>query len=92
VYTVPLTSATYCWEDILSKPVMPLLVRHVTMDDISGTQSVLNLIRFLLLYSPMLETMILKPVANVILELMVALIRFQRASGKAEVIWKVEDS
>ena len=89
MYTVPLTSAPYCWEDILSKPVMPLRVRHVTIDDISGTQSELNFIRFLLLYSPVLEKMIVKPVANVIRELMRALMQFKRALEKVEVIWKV---
>ena len=88
MYTVPLTSAPYCWEDILSKPVMPLRVRHVTIDDISGTQSELNLLRFLLLSCPVLEKMIVKPVSNVIPELMKALIRFKRASGEVEVIWK----
>ncbi|AES59262.2 putative F-box domain, FBD domain, leucine-rich repeat domain, L domain-containing protein [Medicago truncatula] len=88
VATVPLTPATYCWEDISSRLVMPFRVRHVTIDGISGTQSELNLIRFLLLYSLVLEKMIVKPVANVIPELMKALIRFKRASGEVEVIWK----
>jgi len=60
----------------------------VTINGISGTQSELNLIRVLLLYSPVLEKMIVKPVANVIPELMKALIRFKRASGEVEVIWK----
>jgi len=67
---------------------MPFRVRHVTINGISGTQSELNLIRVLLLYSPVLEKMIVKPVANVIPELMKALIRFKRASGEVEVIWK----
>ena len=60
----------------------------MTINGISGTQSELNLIRVLLLYSPVLEKMIVKPVANVIPELMKALIRFKRASGEVEVIWK----
>jgi len=68
-------------------------VRHVLIDGngIYGTKSELNFIRFLLLYSPLLEKMIVKPCVNFIPELMIALIRFQRASGKAEVIWEVED-
>jgi len=41
----------------------------------------LNFIKFLLLYSPVLEKMIVKPLLNVIPELMKALIRFKRASG-----------
>jgi len=88
VDTVALPSATYCWEDILSRPIMPLRVQHMTIDGISGTQSELNLIRFLLLYSPVLEKMIVKPDANFIPELMKALLRFKRASREVEVIWK----
>ncbi|WJX16042.1 hypothetical protein P8452_06124 [Trifolium repens] len=87
---VPLTPATYCWEDIFSKPTMPIRVRHVRIHDsgISGTKSELGFIKFLLLYSPVLEKMIVKPVANYIPELMKALMRFKRASGEAEVIWE----
>jgi len=87
-HTVTLTPAAYCWENIFSGPAMPFRVRHVMIDGISGTQSELNFIRFLLLYSPVLEKMIVKPDANFVPELMIALIQFQRASGKAEVIWK----
>jgi len=86
----PLTPYTYNWEDIFSGPVMSFPVRHVLIDGngISGTKSELNFIRFLLLYSPLLERMIVKPRAKVIPELMIALIWFQRASRKAEVIWE----
>jgi hypothetical protein len=69
---------------------MSFPVRHVLIDGngISGTKSELNFIRFLLLYSPLLEKMVVKPCEKVIPELMIALIRFQRVSGKAEVIWE----
>jgi hypothetical protein len=90
VHTVPLTPATYCWEDIFSGPVMPFRVRHVMIGSyrISGTKSELDFIKYLLLYSPVLEKMTVKPVANFVPELMKALMRFKRASGEAEVIWE----
>ncbi|WJX16044.1 hypothetical protein P8452_06126 [Trifolium repens] len=90
VHNVPLTPATYCWEDIFSGPVMPLRVRHVRIDGngISGTKSELDFIKYLLLYSPVLEKMTVKPFANVVPELMKALMRFKRASVEAEVIWE----
>ena len=67
-------------------------MRHVTIGIISGFQSELDFIRFLLLYSPMLEKMTVKPLGNVRPELVTELIRFKRASGEAEVIYHVEDS
>ncbi|WJX09611.1 hypothetical protein P8452_00427 [Trifolium repens] len=84
------TPPTYCWEDIFSGPVMPFQVRHVRIDGkgISGTKLELDFIKYLLLYSPVLEKMTVKPVANVVPELMKALMRFKRASGEAEVIWE----
>jgi hypothetical protein len=90
VHNVPLTPATYCWEDIFSGPVMPLRVRHVRIDGngISGTKSELDFIKYLLLYSPVLEKMTVKPFANVVPELMKALMRFKRALVEAEVIWE----
>jgi hypothetical protein len=91
VHTVPLTPATYCWEDIFSGPVMPFRVRHVMIGSyrISGTKSELDFIKYLLLYSPVLEKMTVKPSANVKPELMMkALLRFKRASVEAEVIWE----
>jgi hypothetical protein len=60
--------------------------------EISGTKSELDFIRFLLLYSPMLEKMIVKPVANVKPELVTDLIRFRRASAQAELIYQRNDS
>ncbi|RHN60675.1 putative F-box domain, FBD domain, leucine-rich repeat domain, L domain-containing protein [Medicago truncatula] len=87
-----LTPASYCWEDIFSRPDMPLKVQHVTIDIISGFQSELDFIRFLLLNSPMLEKMTVKPLGNVRPELVTELIRFKSASGEAEVIYHVEDS
>jgi len=87
VYTaVPLTPATYCWEDIFSRSAVPFQVQHVTIDDIFGTESELNFIRYLLLYSPVLKKMIVKPVANVVPELIRALTRFKRASGEVNII------
>ncbi|GAU17674.1 hypothetical protein TSUD_07360 [Trifolium subterraneum] len=87
-----LTPASYCWEDIYSEPNTPLVVRHLRIEGISGTKSELDFIRFLLLYSPMLEKMILKPVVNVKPELMIELLRFRRASTRAEIIYHGNDS
>jgi len=64
----------------------------VVIEDISGTESELDFIRFLLLYSPVLEKMFVKHAENVEPELMTELIRFKRASGQAEVIYYEEDS
>ncbi|AES59066.1 ubiquitin-protein ligase, putative [Medicago truncatula] len=75
-----------CWEDIFSEPSMPLGVQHMMIDGISGTKSELDFIQFLLLYSPDLEKMFVKPIANVRTEVMTKLIRFKRASRQAEVI------
>ncbi|CAJ2635383.1 unnamed protein product [Trifolium pratense] len=86
--TVVLTPTSYCWEDIFLRHAMPIQVRHMTIDGISGTKSELDFIKFLLLYSPVLEKMIVKPVGNVTLELTRALVQFKRASGDVEVIWK----
>jgi len=71
---------------------MPLKLQLVVIQDISGTKSELDFIRFLLLYSPVLETMTVEPVENVKPELITELIRFRRASGQAEVIYSAEDS
>ncbi|RHN77040.1 hypothetical protein MtrunA17_Chr1g0150431 [Medicago truncatula] len=90
--SVILTPTFYCWEVIFSRPVNPIRVRHVTIDDISGIKSELDFIRFLLLYSPMLEKMIVKHVVDVQPKLMTELIRFKRASGEAEVIYLKKDS
>ncbi|MCH91111.1 F-box/FBD/LRR-repeat protein, partial [Trifolium medium] len=87
-----LTPASYCWEDLFSEPDMPLIVRNLWIEGISGTKSELDFIRFLLLYSPVLEKMIVKPIVNVKPELMIELIRFKRASAQAEVIYRVNDS
>lgn len=67
-------------------------MRHVTIHSISGFQPELDFIRFLLLYSPVLEKMIVKPIINVRPELVAELIRFKRTSGEAEVIYQVENS
>ncbi|PNY15530.1 ubiquitin-protein ligase-like protein [Trifolium pratense] len=88
VRTIPLTPATYCWEDIFSVPTTPFQVRHMRIVGISDTKLELEFIKFLLLYSPVLKKMTVMPVANVVPELMKALIRFKRASGEAEVIWQ----
>ncbi|XP_058724939.1 F-box/FBD/LRR-repeat protein At1g13570-like [Vicia villosa] len=93
LHTVPLTPVSvYYWDDTFSRPDTPIQVQYVTIDSISGFQPELDLIRFLLLYSPMLEKMIVKPIVNVRPELVPELIRFKRASGEAEVIYEVEDS
>ncbi|XP_058724941.1 F-box/FBD/LRR-repeat protein At1g13570-like [Vicia villosa] len=92
-HTVPLTPVSvYDWDDTFSKPATPIPVRHVTIHRISGFQPELDFIRFLLLYSLVLEKLIVKPIVNVRPELVPELIRFKRASGDAEVIYQVEDS
>ncbi|XP_058724949.1 F-box/FBD/LRR-repeat protein At1g13570-like [Vicia villosa] len=82
-HTVPV----YDWDDTFSRPNTPIQVRHVTIDGISGFRPELDFIRFLLLYSPVLEKMIVKPYGNVRSVLVPDLIRFKRASGEAEVIY-----
>lgn len=62
-------------------------VRYVRIDGISGIKPELDFISFLLLYSPVLEKMTVKPVSNTGTELMKELLRFRRASGRAEVIY-----
>ncbi|XP_058724951.1 F-box/FBD/LRR-repeat protein At1g13570-like [Vicia villosa] len=84
--TVLSTPTSYCWEDIFSRPTMPIKAQHVTIDGISDTKLELDFIRFLLLYLPMLEMMHVKPGANVTMELTKTLIQFKRASGRAKVI------
>jgi len=93
-------------EDIFSEPSMPLRVHHVSIDRISGaiqkkkdrisgTKYELDFIKFLLLYSPVLEKMTVKlksSTANVRSEVMTELIRFKRASRQAEVIYCREDT
>ncbi|KAF7829709.1 F-box/FBD/LRR-repeat protein [Senna tora] len=77
----------YCWEDeYWNCPVMQL--RFVRIDGISGIKPELDFISFLLLYSPVLERMSVKPASsNGGLELMKELLRFRRASGRAEMIY-----
>ncbi|CAL5206265.1 unnamed protein product [Lathyrus oleraceus] len=88
-HSVPLTpiSDTYCWEETFFKPETPIQVLSVTIDNISGLQLELDFIRFILLYSPVLEKMIVKPDVNVRPELVTGLIRFKRESRDAEVIY-----
>lgn len=77
----------YCWEDeYWNCPVMQL--RSVKADGISGTKPELDFISFLLLYSPLLERMTVRPASsNGGTELMKELLRFRRASGRAEIIY-----
>jgi hypothetical protein len=71
---------------------MPFKLQRVKIEDISGTKSELDFIKFILLYSPVLQKVIfVTPVINVAPELMTELIRFRRVSGQAEVIYHVED-
>ncbi|KAK7291158.1 hypothetical protein RIF29_06082 [Crotalaria pallida] len=80
------STQTYSWEDgYRSCPVMQL--RHVRIDGISGIKPELDFISFLLLYSPMLEGMTVKPALIEGSELMKELLRFRRASGRAEIIY-----
>ncbi|CAL5206276.1 unnamed protein product [Lathyrus oleraceus] len=87
--TTLLESASYCWEDIFLGPAMPLEMRHVSIQGIYGIKSQLDLIKFLLLYSPVLEHMIVNPVENANPKLMTELIRFRRASRQVEVLYNV---
>jgi hypothetical protein len=87
-----LTPDSYCWEDIFSGPAMPIGVQHVWIDDICGKISELDFIRFLLLYSPVLEHMTVKPVSHLGMEVVLKLLQFKRASEQAEVIYDVEVS
>jgi len=87
--------ASVSLEDIFSEPPMPLRVQHVSIESISGTKYELDFIKFLLLYSPVLEKMTVKlesSTANVRTEVMTELIRFKRASRQAEVIYCGEDT
>lgn len=73
-------------EDLfLDWPVMR--VRHVRIDGISGIKSELYFIQSLLLCSPVLERMTVKPQLNVGSKLPKELLRFRRASVRAEVIY-----
>ncbi|KAL5071545.1 hypothetical protein RYX36_022432, partial [Vicia faba] len=91
---VPLTPVSdgYSWEGVFSRPATPIQVRHVTIYSISGFQPELDLIKFLLLYSPVLEKIIVKPHVNAAVELLTELVRFKRASGEAEVIYDIQKS
>ncbi|XP_058724950.1 F-box/FBD/LRR-repeat protein At1g13570-like [Vicia villosa] len=84
---VSLELGTYCWEDKSFRPDTPIPVRQVTLHWISGIQPELDFIKFLLLYSPVLEKMIVKHLHVVRPELVTELIRFKRLSEKAEVIY-----
>ncbi|XP_045823476.1 F-box/FBD/LRR-repeat protein At1g13570-like [Trifolium pratense] len=87
-----LTPVSYCWEDIFSEPIMSFKLERVMVGDISGTKSELDFIRFILLYSPVLEKMTVEPVVNFTSELMTELIRFRRVSGQAEIVYLAKDS
>jgi aromatic ring-opening dioxygenase catalytic subunit (LigB family) len=76
---------------------MAFQVRHVRIYDFSGFKSELNLIRYLLLYSPVLEKMIVSRPSYVNVghklmhKLMKELNKFkrQRASEQADVIFEM---
>lgn len=83
---LPLAHHADCWDDVYSDwPVMR--VRHVRIDGISGIKPELDFISFILLYSPVLERMTVKPALNASPELVKELLRLRRASGRAEVIY-----
>jgi hypothetical protein len=44
-----------CWEDIFSGPAVAISIRHVSIEGISGIKFKLDFIRFLLMYSHVLE-------------------------------------
>ncbi|CAK8569936.1 unnamed protein product [Lathyrus sativus] len=82
-----LPQVSYRRKDVFSRPTIPLGVRHVRIVDISGTRSELALIKYLLLYSPLLEQMYVKPSINVKPELVTKLNSLKRASKQVEVIY-----
>ncbi|CAJ2675530.1 unnamed protein product [Trifolium pratense] len=83
---VPIAHHAYCWEEVcLSWPVMR--VQHVRIDGISGIKPELDFVNFLLQYSPVLEKMAVKPALNAGPELVKDLLRFRRASARAEVTY-----
>ncbi|XP_058753511.1 uncharacterized protein LOC131626692 [Vicia villosa] len=92
--TMIVTPASYCMEDIFSEPDVSLGLRYVSIEDVSGAKFELDFIKFLLLYSPLLEKMIVKPILNAKPEMMmmIELIRFKRASRHVEVIYQGIDS
>ncbi|XP_058735914.1 F-box/FBD/LRR-repeat protein At1g13570-like [Vicia villosa] len=93
----PLTpiSENYCWEDTFSKPDTPIQVRHVRMNNISGFQPELEFIRFLVLYSPVLEKIIVERNLNVgtnlFTEIIEYILQFKSAS-EIQVIINQKDS
>ena len=63
-------------------------LRFVRIDGIFGAKPELDFISFLLIYSPVLERMTVKPTSvNGGLEMMKELLRFRRASVRAEIIY-----
>lgn len=90
--TVVLAPASFCWENVFLEPSIPIQVRHVWIEGISGMKAELDFLRFLLLYSPMLEKMEVKPDLYVGSKLMSELLRFKRASAQAEVVYLGEIS
>ncbi|WJX09722.1 hypothetical protein P8452_00526 [Trifolium repens] len=66
-----------CWENIFLEPTIPIHVRHVRIFGISGFKYELDFVRFLLLYSPMLEKMIVRSHVNVKPKLMAELTQFK---------------
>ncbi|XP_058727085.1 F-box/FBD/LRR-repeat protein At1g13570-like [Vicia villosa] len=97
-HSAPLTppiSENYCWEDTFSKPDTPIHVQHLRINNISGLQPELEFIRFLVLYSPVLEKIIVERNPNVGTELFIEIIeyilRFKSAS-EIEVIYHENDS
>lgn len=85
--TAVLAQVSCCRKDVFSGPTIPLGVRHVRIGGISGTKSELDLIKFLLLYSPLLMKMYVRPSINVKPELVTKLNQFRRASEQVEVIY-----
>jgi hypothetical protein len=62
-------------------------LRLVKITDISGVQAELDFIKFLLLSSPALERITIKPSVNCSSELVKELLRFRRLSMLAEIIY-----
>ncbi|XP_058728654.1 F-box/FBD/LRR-repeat protein At1g13570-like [Vicia villosa] len=77
-HSAPLTpiSENYCWEDTFSKPDTPMQVHDLRINNISGLQPELEFIRFLVLYSPVLEKIIVERNPNVGTELFIKILGY----------------
>lgn len=82
------------WEKDCQMDYMFDKLRKVKITEVSGTLHEMGFIKFLLNHSPVLKAMTVVPSAYVTdgrLSILVNLLRFQRASAQAEVIFVQEE-